>query len=149
MSDNSNNVHFSGVRFICSPCLAIKSALASLGPIMTRCGLQMNFTLLLYYIIFNFFISLFLRSASDNRATYSLLTLFGKKVSQFDELRKSSLQTKYMNTSRYKNENEILHVFQSRQISVTVCFNYMIWKENTTDPTGYLNIIPIQTQHWN
>ena len=30
MSDNSNNVHFSGVRFICSPYLAIKSALASL-----------------------------------------------------------------------------------------------------------------------
>ena len=28
MSDNSNNVHFSGVRFICSPYLAIKSALA-------------------------------------------------------------------------------------------------------------------------
>ena len=38
MSDNSNNVHFSGVRFICSPNLAIKSALASLGPIMARCG---------------------------------------------------------------------------------------------------------------
>ena len=31
MSDNSNNVHFSGVRFICSPYLAIKSALASLA----------------------------------------------------------------------------------------------------------------------
>ena len=44
MSDNSNNVHFSGVRFICSPYLAIKSALASLGPIMARCGPQMNFT---------------------------------------------------------------------------------------------------------
>ena len=29
MSDNSNNVHFSGVRFICSPYLAIKWALAS------------------------------------------------------------------------------------------------------------------------
>ena len=28
MSDDSNNVHFSGVRFICSPYLAIKSALA-------------------------------------------------------------------------------------------------------------------------
>ena len=28
MSDNSNNVHSVGVRFICSPCLAIKSALA-------------------------------------------------------------------------------------------------------------------------
>ena len=28
MSDNRNNVHFSGVRFICSPYLAIKSALA-------------------------------------------------------------------------------------------------------------------------
>ena len=26
MSDNSNNGHFSGVRFICSPYLAIKSA---------------------------------------------------------------------------------------------------------------------------
>ena len=36
MSDNSNNVHFSGVRFICSPYLAIKSALASLGPIMGK-----------------------------------------------------------------------------------------------------------------
>ena len=30
MSDNSNNVHFSGVRFICGPYLAIKSAIASL-----------------------------------------------------------------------------------------------------------------------
>ena len=38
MSDNSNNVHFSGVRFICSPYLAIKLALASLGLIMARCG---------------------------------------------------------------------------------------------------------------
>ena len=38
MSDNSNNIHFSGVRFICSPYLAIKSPLASLGPIMARCG---------------------------------------------------------------------------------------------------------------
>ena len=38
MSDNSNNVHFSGVRFICSPYLAIKLAFASLGPIMARCG---------------------------------------------------------------------------------------------------------------
>ena len=46
MSDNSNNVHFSGVRFMCSPYLAIKykSALASLGPIMARCGPQMNLT---------------------------------------------------------------------------------------------------------
>ena len=44
MSDNSNNVHFSGVRFSCSRYLAIKSALASLGPIMARCGPQMNFT---------------------------------------------------------------------------------------------------------
>ena len=43
MSDNSNNVHFSGVRFIGSSYLAIKSALASLGPIMTRCGPQMKF----------------------------------------------------------------------------------------------------------
>ena len=33
MSDNSNNVRFSGLKFICSPYLAIKSALASLGPI--------------------------------------------------------------------------------------------------------------------
>ena len=54
MSDNSNNVHFSGVRFICSPYLAIKLALALLGLIMARCGLQMNltpskWTLLLYY----------------------------------------------------------------------------------------------------
>ena len=45
MSDNSNNVHFSGVRFICSPYLAIKLALASLGPIMARCGPQMNLPL--------------------------------------------------------------------------------------------------------
>ena len=54
MSDNSNNVHFLGVRFICSAHLAIKSALASLGPIMARCGPQMNLTpskstLLLYH----------------------------------------------------------------------------------------------------
>ena len=42
MSDNSNNVHFSGVRFIRSPYLAIKSAHASLGPIMARCGPKMN-----------------------------------------------------------------------------------------------------------
>ena len=42
MSDNSNDVHFSGVRFICSPYLAIKSALALLGSIMARCGPQMN-----------------------------------------------------------------------------------------------------------
>ena len=28
MSDDSSNVHFSGVKFICSPYLAIKSALA-------------------------------------------------------------------------------------------------------------------------
>ena len=32
MSDNSNNVHFSGMEFVCSPYLA------SLGSIMTRCG---------------------------------------------------------------------------------------------------------------
>ena len=44
MSDNSNNVHFSSVRLICSPYLAIKSALASLGPIMAGCGPQMNLT---------------------------------------------------------------------------------------------------------
>ena len=55
MSDNSNNVHFSGIRFICSPYLAIKLALASLGPIMSRCGPQMNLTpskltLLLYHL---------------------------------------------------------------------------------------------------
>ena len=31
MSDNSNNVHFPGVRFICSPYLAIK-----LGPCFAR-----------------------------------------------------------------------------------------------------------------
>ena len=42
MSDNSNYVHFSGVRSVCSPYLAIKSALASLGPTMTRCRPQMN-----------------------------------------------------------------------------------------------------------
>ena len=51
MSDNGNNVHFSGVRFICSPYLAIKSALASLGPIMARCGPQMNLTPLKMNII--------------------------------------------------------------------------------------------------
>ena len=57
MSDNSNNVHFSGVRFICSPYLAIKSALASLGPIMARCGpanesysLKMNIIVILYLV---------------------------------------------------------------------------------------------------
>ena len=38
MSDNSVNVRFSGVRFICGPYLAIKSALASLGLIMTKFG---------------------------------------------------------------------------------------------------------------
>ena len=51
MSDNSNDVHFSGVRFICSPYLAIKSALASLGPIMARCGPQMNYAPLKMNII--------------------------------------------------------------------------------------------------
>ena len=44
MSDNSNNVQFSDVRFICSPYLAIKLAVALLGPIMARCGPQMNLT---------------------------------------------------------------------------------------------------------
>ena len=34
MSANSSNAHFLGVRFIYSPYLAIKSALASLGPEM-------------------------------------------------------------------------------------------------------------------
>ena len=54
MSDNSNNVHFSGVRCICSPYLAIKSALASLGPIIARCraanefyALKMNLIVIL------------------------------------------------------------------------------------------------------
>ena len=42
ISANSNNVHFSGVRFICSHCLTIKSVLASLWPIITRCRLQIN-----------------------------------------------------------------------------------------------------------
>ena len=42
MGDDSNNVHFSGVRSICSPYLAIKSVLALLRPIMTRCGPQLN-----------------------------------------------------------------------------------------------------------
>ena len=51
MSDNSNNVNFSGVRFICSPYLAIKLALASLGPIMSRCGPQMNLNALKMNII--------------------------------------------------------------------------------------------------
>ena len=45
MSDNNNNVHFAVIRFICSPYLAIKLTIASLGPIiMTRYGLQMNVT---------------------------------------------------------------------------------------------------------
>ena len=53
MSNNSNNVHYSGVRFICDPDLSINLALASFGPIMTECSLQMNltpskWTLLLY-----------------------------------------------------------------------------------------------------
>ena len=51
MSDNSNNVNFSGIRFICSSYLAIKSALASLGPIMARCGPQMNLNALKMNII--------------------------------------------------------------------------------------------------
>ena len=42
MSNNSNDAHFSGVRFICGPYLTNKSVLASLRPIMTRYGLQMN-----------------------------------------------------------------------------------------------------------
>ena len=42
MSDDCNYVHFSGVRFICSPYLAIKPALASLGPMMTRFRPQLN-----------------------------------------------------------------------------------------------------------
>ena len=33
---------FFGLRFICSPYLAIKSVVASLGPLMARCGPQMN-----------------------------------------------------------------------------------------------------------
>ena len=45
MSDNSNYVHFSGVSFICSRYLAIKwTYIASLGPIITRCGPQINLT---------------------------------------------------------------------------------------------------------
>ena len=44
MSDNGNNVNFLGIRFTCSTYLAIKSALASLWPIMARCGPQMNLT---------------------------------------------------------------------------------------------------------
>ena len=44
MSDNGNDAHFSGVRFICIPNFAIKSALASLRLIMIRCGLQINLT---------------------------------------------------------------------------------------------------------
>ena len=42
LSDNSNNVHFSGPSFFCSPYLAIKSALASIRLIMARRGRQMN-----------------------------------------------------------------------------------------------------------
>ena len=42
-SDISNyDFNFSGVRFICSPHLAIKSALASLGLTMTKCRPQMG-----------------------------------------------------------------------------------------------------------
>ena len=70
MSDNSNNVNFSGVRFICSPYLAIKSALASLGLIMTRSGPQMNvtpekLTLLLYsFALFKIAVAFLIRLAS-------------------------------------------------------------------------------------
>ena len=42
--DNSNNVHVSGVTSINSPYLVIKSALSSLGSIITRCRPQMNLT---------------------------------------------------------------------------------------------------------
>ena len=40
ISHNTNNVYFSGIRFICIRFnLAIKSILLSLGPLMTRCSL--------------------------------------------------------------------------------------------------------------
>ena len=42
--NDDNDVYFSSVKFSCSPYLAIKSALDLFGPIMTRCGLQMNLT---------------------------------------------------------------------------------------------------------
>ena len=44
MSDNSNNIHFAGIRFICSPYLAIRSAHASFGLIMASYRPQMNLT---------------------------------------------------------------------------------------------------------
>ena len=42
MTDNSSDGHFSGVRLIYNPYLTNKLVLASLRPIMTRYGLQMN-----------------------------------------------------------------------------------------------------------
>ena len=57
MNDNSNNVHFSGITFICSPYLAIKSAFASLGPIMS---LQMNLNALKMNIKPGFHLDFFL-----------------------------------------------------------------------------------------
>ena len=50
MSDNGNDVHFLDVRLVYSPYIAISLALASLGPIMARCGLQMNIIFVLFII---------------------------------------------------------------------------------------------------
>ena len=42
MSDNSNNVHFSGIRFICSPYLAIKSNNGKMWAANESYALKMN-----------------------------------------------------------------------------------------------------------
>ena len=52
MSDDSNNVHFSGIRFVCSSYLAMKSGIALLRPIMTKCGPQMNVQVQLHVAIY-------------------------------------------------------------------------------------------------
>ena len=41
-SNDSNNVHFSGVRLTCSPYLAITSATDLLEPMMTKCGVEIE-----------------------------------------------------------------------------------------------------------
>ena len=63
MSDNGNNVHFSGVRSICSPYLAVKSVLASLRLIRAlneSYALKMN-------IIVIFVLCFQCRSVNDDR----------------------------------------------------------------------------------
>ena len=64
MSDNSNNVHFSGVRFICSPYLAIKSALASLLRPQNK---HYCYILTMYTV----------SSESESRAAVKLSNIFG------------------------------------------------------------------------